>query len=117
MESAPQELLAPSVKSMVAPTLANESLAFSNVDRAIDSRGIETTIEAPKTIERLEQIAADSAVKRDKEKLEEDDQLEGGDTLKIGDDVTLEISDVNDLNRSITVIPPVLEGIEIIPST
>ena len=94
----------------VAPTLANETLTFSNVDKAIDMNGVQTHIEAPKTAERLEQIATESAERARQEREEEED-----DVLKIGSDITLELADVNDLNRGVALqVPPVLEGIEVL---
>ena len=95
----------------VAPTLANETLTFSNVDNAIDPNGVQTTIEAPKTAERLEQIATESAERARQERDEEEDE----DVLKIGGDVTLELADVNDLNRGVALqAPPALEGVEVL---
>ena len=95
----------------VAPTLANETLTFSNVDKAIDTDGVQTSIEAPKTAERLEQIATKSAERARQEREEEEED----DVLKIGGDVTLELADVNDLNRGIALqTPPALEGIEVL---
>lgn len=93
----------------VAPTLANETLTFSNVDKAIDTNGVQTQIEAPKTAERLEQIAAESAERARQEREEEED------VLKIGGDIALELADVNDLNRDVALqAPPALEGIEVL---
>ena len=100
-----------SFSGSVAPTLANETLTFSNVDKAIDTDGMQTTIEAPKTAERLEQIATESAERARQEREEEEDE----DVLKIGGDVALELADVNDLNRGVALeAPPALEGIEVL---
>mgnify|MGYP001178414325 CR=1 FL=1 len=96
----------------VAPTLANESLTFSNIDKAIDSKGVKTNIEAPKTAERLEQIETETAIKREQEKDEEENDEE--DTLRIGDDISLELGDVNDMNQKIQVIPPLLDDVEVL---
>ena len=85
-------------------------LSFSDIDRAIDTRGIETNIEAPKTIERLETISAQSFEKQ--RHLEEDDDDEN--KLKIGGDIRLEFSDINDLNRPLTVRPPPMLDVEIL---
>lgn len=95
----------------VAPTLANETLTFSNVDKAIDTNGVQTQIEAPKTAERLEQIATESAERARQEREEEEDE----DVLKIGSDIALELADINDLNRGVAIeAPPALEGIEVL---
>ena len=68
-------------------------------------------VTAPKTIERLEQIASVAAEKR---KLEDDDE-DDDDCLTIGDEVKLEMTDINDLNRASTHLnPPILEDVEIL---
>lgn len=98
-------------EATVAPTLANETLTFSNVDKAIDTNGVQTQIDAPKTAERLEQIATESAERARQEREEEEDE----DVLKIGGDIALELADVNDLNREVALqTPPALEGIEVL---
>ena len=84
-------------------------LSFSDIDRAIDTRGIETTIEAPKTIERLETISAQSFEKQRQLEEEEDE-----DKIKIGGDIKLDFSDINDLNRTMTVRPPPMLDVEIL---
>lgn len=93
---------------------ASTKLTFSDIDRAIDTRGIETTVEAPKTIERLETISAQSFEKQ--RHLEEDDENE--DKLRIGDDIKLDFSDINDLNlnRPVTLRPPPMLDVEILPT-
>ena len=84
-------------------------IGFSDIDKAVDVRGNEVNITAPKTIERLEQIASVSAEKR---KLEDDDDE---DCLTIGEEVKLEMTDINDLNRASTKLnPPILEDVEIL---
>ena len=97
------------IPTIMPPT--NNKLTFSNTDRAIDTRGIETNIEAPKTIERLETISAQSFEKQ--RHLEEDDDEN---KLKIGGDSRLEFSDINDLNRPMTVRPPPMLDVEILPT-
>lgn len=72
----------------VAPPIIEKPLqnqiSFSDTDHAIDSNKNETLIEAPKTIERLEQISSEAHERR---KLEEEDNSE---TIEIIDDVPLE---------------------------
>jgi hypothetical protein len=84
-------------------------LSFSDIDRAIDSRGNETNIEAPKTIERLENISSMSF-----EKQRHLDHDEDEDKLRIGDDIRLDMLDINDLNHSINVRPPPMLDVEIL---
>ena len=101
----------PEITNNVAPSIANEKLTFSNIDNAIDTNGIQSTIEAPKTAERLQQIEAESA-ERDRQENNDDDD---GESLKIGSDISLSLGDINDLNRSVSIIPPPpLEGVEIL---
>lgn len=77
---------------------------FKNTDYAIDTQGKQSTIEAPKSLERLEQISITANNKRKEE--EEDEEM----PLNIGEEVKLEIGSINDLNRSINVNPlPELE--------
>jgi hypothetical protein len=91
---------------------ASDRIEFSDIDNAISTTGIESTIDAPKTIERLEQISNESAERRKAE--EDDDDDEDIDRITIGDSVKLEIADINDLNRTMTLNPPVLDDIEFI---
>lgn len=100
------------IQTPLALTPTNTKLSFSDMDRAIDIKGIETTIEAPKTIERLETISAQSFEKQ--RHLEEDD--DDNDKLRIGGDIKLDFSDINDLNRSLNVRPPPMLDVEILPT-
>jgi len=109
---APAQIVAPAPAQIVAPTPTNTKLSFSDMDRAIDIKGIETTIEAPKTIERLETISAQSFEKQ--RHLEEAD--DDNDKLRIGGDIKLDFSDINDLNRSLNVRPPPMLDVEILPT-
>ena len=69
----------------------------------MDTKGIETQIDAPKTIERLESLAL---LKKNSDDDDEDDDDEDDERLKIGGDISLDISDVNDLNRPVKILPP-----------
>ena len=112
LAAAPLAAAAPAVgagittTTVASPTAA--SLAFSDVDKAVDINGKESQISAPKTYERLEKIAVESNERR---KLEEEDDDE---QLKIGDEIKLELGDINDLNSAISVNPPVLDDIEVL---
>ena len=91
----------------VAQASTGENIKFNDVDAAIDTQGNQSTIVAPKTDERLERIAAIAAERR-REEEEDDDQI------TIGDEVKLEIDEINDLNKPATIIPPVLDDIEVL---
>jgi hypothetical protein len=89
---------------------AQTRLSFSDIDKAVDMRGIESSVSAPKTLERLESLALLKAHAEEDEDEESDDDEE---RLKIGGDISLDISDVNDLNRPIKILPPpILDDIE-----
>ena len=69
-----------------------KSLSFSDKDEAMTSSGKIETIDAPKTIERLEQISAEGFARRKAEEDGDDDE-----TLNIGDDAILELDDIVNL--------------------
>jgi len=87
-------------------------LSFSDVDKAMDTKGVETTVEAPKTIERLESLAL---MKAQVPSYDADGDDDDDERLKIGENIKLEISDINDLNRPLNILPPpILDDIEIL---
>ena len=87
-----------------------ENIEFSNTDNVVDVSGNESEISAPKTFERLENIALEAAKKRREEEEEDDDDDE--DKIKIGGDIkdnTLNIEVINDKED-----PLLLNDIEIL---
>ena len=101
--------------------VGHETLAYQSrhelreeedVDKVLDmGTNIEENIDAPKTIERLEQI---SEINNQRRKEEEDDDE---DNLEIFDDnnISLDISDVHDLSKELRVeAPPLLDDIEVL---
>jgi hypothetical protein len=66
------------------------TLSFNDKDQAMTPSGVVETINAPKTIERLEQLSAEGFAKRKAEE-EEDDEEE---KLNIGGDVMFELDDI-----------------------
>jgi hypothetical protein len=75
----------------------NDSVKFNDTDFAINKKGIEESIDAPKTIERLEQI---SELNYNRRKMEEDDDENSeNDALNIGGDISLDTLDVFDINK------------------
>lgn len=99
------------INTPVSITDRNERVGFTNIDSAISTTGVESTIDAPKTIERLEQIAIESAERRN---LEDEDNVD--DKLSIGNEIQLDTMDINDLSKSFSLNenPPILDDIEII---
>ena len=95
-----------SISTVASPTAA--SLAFSDVDKAVDINGKESQISAPKTPERLEKIAIEANERRKQEEEDDDEQLQ------IGDEIKLELGDINEINSAISVNTPVLDDIEVL---
>ena len=101
-------LSAPETSNMnnVVNDTNNDNIKFSNTDTTVDSDGTESLISAPKDIKHLEDL------QRRRQEEEEDDE---DDKLQIGDSISLEISDVNDLSKPLKLeSAPVLEDIEIL---
>jgi len=84
----------PSIKNIDdSPVITR--LTFNDYDSVLDSNNKEEKINAPKTIERLEEISTERAIQR---KLEEDDELD--DKIKIHtDNISLDTLDVFDMNK------------------
>ena len=108
----------PSTESIAsaASTASAASIKFNDVDSAIDTNNNEHAIHAPKTDERLEQISNERYMKR---KLEEEADNDNGeqDRLKIGDDVQLDVFDVQSMeepSRKLNFDAPELDDIEIL---
>jgi hypothetical protein len=85
------------------------AVGFSDVDKALElDTGKEIEINAPKTIERLEQISFEANERRKAEEEEEEEEEDG--PLKIGDEVKLELDDVDEIKNEIQIeMPPALE--------
>ena len=90
-----------------------ENISFSNTDKAQDTLGNETLVSAPKTIERLEQIALDGAQKRRDEEPDDDDEDDDyEERITIGGNVNIDTLDINDMNAPSSRPPIVLDDIE-----
>jgi hypothetical protein len=89
------------------------SLQFSGEDRAISTENKEEIIQAPKTIDRLEEI---SNIRNEQRKLEEQEEDET-DTIKIhtDNDIDLGLLDVHDVKNNLKLTPdPILSDIEVL---
>lgn len=93
-------------EKQVVPTIKNidnepvvTRLTFNNIDSVQDAAtGLVNEIEAPKDIERLEEISTSNAIKR---KLEEEDDDDDSDRIKIHtDNVSINDLDILDIDRS-----------------
>jgi hypothetical protein len=77
------------------------TLKFNNIDYIVDDKGNETTKNAPKNLERLEEISISNSIKRKLEEEERDEEENNAnDKIKIHDDnVYLGNIDVFDINN------------------
>jgi len=89
--------------------IKNTSVGFSDVDKALElDTGKEIEINAPKTIERLEQLSFEANERRKAEEAEDSEDEDG--PLKIGDEVKLDLDDVDEIKNEIQIeMPPALE--------
>lgn len=89
----------------IVPTIQNVDnspvvtrLTFNDVDQAIDTENNESTIMAPKDIDRLEEISEARNLQRKLEEAEEESE----ERIKIGDDISLDALGIVDLGSSST---------------
>jgi hypothetical protein len=76
----------------------SQDIKFSDIDIAVDSSGLQEEIEAPKTLERLDQISKEANQKRKEE--EEKEDLDDGESLTFGDDLKLDLG-IEDLSKDL----------------
>ena len=96
---------------------SSETIKFSDIDKAMDTRGIETEISVPKTEENL--IAIEKKREENSKMFgsggggDGDDDDYDQERIKIGGDISLDITDVNDINKSLSIntLPPLLDDI------
>lgn len=84
----------------IVPTIQNVDnspvvtrLTFNDVDQAIDTENNESTIMAPKDIDRLEEISEARNLQRKLEEAEEESE----ERIKIGDDISIDVLGIVDL--------------------
>ena len=96
----------------VTPSI-NEQLTFSDVDKSVDTMGNEENLNAPKNIAYLEDLASK---RRFDDEDEDEYENEDEDSLTIGDTITLDVTDINDLNDkdSLKLNELVLNDIEVL---
>jgi hypothetical protein len=99
---------------------ANDRITFSDVDKSIDIKGNEQEIIVPKTEEHLNAI---ERIREENNKLfsnadneDDDDNEEEEETLRIGDDISLDFTDVNDITKPLVMNsqPPILDDIVVL---
>ena len=76
----------------------SQDIKFSDIDIALDSKGLQEEIEAPKTLERLDQISKEANQKRKEE--EEKEDIDDGENLTFGDDIKLDLG-IEDLSKDL----------------
>ena len=69
---------------------SHQQIEFSDIDRSFDTNGSIENIEAPKTIERLNQISMENAERRKANEEDDDD-----DKLVLGDDINFNIEEID----------------------
>jgi len=93
--------------------IAPSKLSFSSDDTMVDIKGNTSIINSPKDDKNLEELAAARAIKEAETKdYADDDDDDEDERLTIGENVTLDIIDVNDLNKAATAVefkPPILD--------
>jgi Family of unknown function (DUF5764) len=97
VEEVKEQLIEPPVKEKTEIIKEGEpvSLKFNDVDMVMDKHGKEEKVEAPKTIERLEEI---SALRNMQRKLEEQDDDDDEKLNLSGEDVSLDDLDIHVIN-------------------
>ena len=96
----------PETKTNIKP-----NIKFNDTDKILDmGTNKETEIDAPKTIERLEEVAK---IANEKRKADDDDDYDDDGPLKIsGDTIKLDFSDVHDLEKEKKLQPAIKLDIE-----
>jgi len=92
----------------------NSTIKFSDIDSAIDMNNMEHSIHAPKTEDRLEQISNERYLQR---KMQEEDDDDVSDRIQIGDDVKLDLFDVQSIEdppKTLNYDAPELDDIEVL---
>jgi hypothetical protein len=90
-------------------TEGSSKLSFSDSDTLVDVLGVKTTIVSPKDEQNLEALEkARSLTKIDE--YDDDEDEDESERLMIGDNINLDITDINDLGRSsVNLKEPVLD--------
>ena len=106
----------PSVKN-IDEEVVKTQLTFNDIDSVLNGNDEKEEINAPKNIERLEEISNDRAIARKLEELADDDGDGDGEVLNIGEDIKLNnVSEINDDgSMNITTENIVLNDVEELP--
>lgn len=87
-------------------------ISFNDVDSVLDmGTNKEEDVDAPKNIERLEQISEINHQRRKEEEEDDEDNLE----IFSDNNISLDVSDIHDLSKELTInSPPLLDDIELL---
>ena len=102
--------------NMVEHSSSSSTLSFNDIDMVQDTNNKVSSVEAPKTLERLEEISQMRNAQRKKDE-EEDDNIN---TIQILDDENVNVGDLGihnldePLDSSMTVLPDLLDDIEVL---
>jgi len=107
------------VKNEVSNEISKKKtlISFNDKDSVLDmGTNSETFVNAPKTTERLEKISREANDKRKAEEEEEDfyDDDDDGPLNIIGDNISLDINDIDDLNPKSNPLEITLDDIEVL---
>jgi len=95
----------------VPEKINNPKIKFSDIDMTVDATGYQSTIDAPKTIERLDQLSIEKLNRKE----DDEDSEDGIESLTIGENITLDIFDINELDKPMNLRDaPILDDIEIL---
>jgi hypothetical protein len=90
-------------------------LSFSDADTHVDTTGNKSIVNSPKDDKVLEELEKKRALEQDDADYDEDDEED--ERLTIGDNVTLDIIDINDLNKAASKVdlkPPIMLDFEVL---
>ena len=96
--------------------ISSGKLSFNNTDSVLDlGTNKSSSVNAPKTVERLEEISRVQNEKRKEEEALEDDDDDDKIKIHSGDDIKLNLSDIHNLNKDVDLKPdPILNDIEVL---
>jgi hypothetical protein len=84
--------------ALVSNEVGETKISFSDADTFVNTSGEKTIVSAPKDDKSLEESAKERSLIAD----EEDDEDPEDERLSIGENIELDITDINDLNKSAT---------------
>jgi len=98
---------------VVSNTIPAKTISFNDTDRAMSPTGVEVSVDAPKTVERLERISHEQNEKRKLEEMADDFDDEDKITIgaTIGNDI---LGKVENISPKSSTGSPLLEGVEIL---